>query len=141
MNVSNPCLSLEDWFYTATPVETLNSTDTFCRVCNPQYKAICKDHVKNFGTWFLSDSIKENVPDDVLMHLSLRHLHLDWGSMDKGDKEQNWKHFLDGNGMDITSVYEEGFEGKPIWITTSGYGNDPSNEMACRTTIYFPEER
>ena len=40
-----------------------------------------------------------------------------------------------------TSVYEEGFEGKTIWITTSGYGNDPSNKMACRTTIYFPEER
>ena len=56
------------------------------------------------------------------------------------DKKLNDHTFLNQDGGRLHSSYENAYEGKTIWIMTSGFGNDSTDPNMCHTCIMYPNE-
>lgn len=105
----------------------------------PSYLKDAEAHIKKFGTIVATKGIKP-VPSEILERLISRHISTDWGDLCKEDSDLNDYAFKNESGGRLLSSYDNAFDGKTIWIITSGYGDDPDNINLCHTTIMFPEE-
>ncbi len=96
---------------------------------------------EKFGKVVATAGIAEaRVPNDVITALMLRHLSGDWGDLCEEDKKLNDHTFLNQDGGRLHSSYENAYEGKTIWIMTSGFGNDSTDPNMCHTCIMYPNE-
>ena len=105
----------------------------------PSYLKDAEAHIKKFGTIVATKGINP-VPSEILDRLISRHISTDWGDLCKEDSDLNDYAFKNESGGRLLSSYDNAFDGKTIWIITSGYGDDPDNINLCHTTIMFPEE-
>ena len=105
----------------------------------PSYLKDAEGHIKKFGRIVGTIGIR-NVSGEILERLISRHISADWGDLCKEDRDLNDYAFKNEAGGRLLSSYDDAFDGKTIWIITSGYGNDPENPDLCHTTIMFPDE-
>ena len=105
----------------------------------PSYLKDAEAHIKKFGRIVGTVGIRP-VPSEILERLITRHISTDWGDLCIEDRELNDLAFKNEAGGRLLSSYDDAFDGKTIWIITSGYGYDPDNVDLCHTTIMFPDE-
>ena len=116
-------------------------------------ETIKTNHLPKYGFIGTSRQVSDKVPAELIERLLQRHINSDWGDLCEEDKEVNECVVRDEDGGTLHSSYHNAFEGKTIWIRTSGYGlkkedchfsNFLGREATfmdyCNTIVLFPEE-